>query len=339
MRQRRGWTLRNCRTIGALVFVLALALARGAGACTSPPPPVRDLDIPRFYGDAAGTVVDPKRAAQHEAAVAPLNAFLRHVTQEADKALKETKERERRERAACAVRWLAAWAQGDAWLGRMASQQAEYQRKWDAGGVALAYLKLKPYATPAERAVIAPWLIRLADASRAFFDDPARQRNNHWYWLGLGQAAVALAAESPRHWEIARGIMRDAARDIAADGTLAAETARGSRALFYHVFALVPLVVAAEVAASRGEDWYAFGDGALHRLAGLVHKGLADPKLFDKLAGVAQERPVNARYAWLQLYLRRFPARLAGPHPIVAEGNRWIGGSGAVLLDALSKRR
>ena len=85
--------------------------------------------------------------------------------------------------------------------------------------------------------------------------------------------------------------MQDASRDIAADGTLPLEMAREGRALYYHAFAVMPLVALAELGRSRGEDWYALGDGALHRLVAKTAEGLNDPTIFDKLAGVAQQRP------------------------------------------------
>ncbi len=317
--------------------LLASAPAALAQSCPAVPKPVVDLDVERFYGDKAGSKVDAGKLAAHDAAVAPLTAFLREVTQNADKAVRRTARGSRDEVAACVLAWLEGWAKGGALLGSMKSQQAEYQRKWDFAGLSLAYVKVRPFASPQQRAVIQAWLVRLADQSRAFFHDTGRSRNNHWYWLGLGFAAVGL--DSPKHWEMARGIMRDAARDIAADGTLPKEMERQSRALFYHAFAVMPLVVMAEVAASRGEDWYAFENGALHRLVAVTHAGLIGPETFDRLAGVAQERPVNTRAGWLQLYEARFPGRLVGPHPVVAEGHRWIGGNALLLKDALGVAR
>ena len=320
-------------------FALTVSIAHPAVAqtCLAPPPAIVNLDVERFYGDAAGSKVDAAKLARHDASVAPLTAFLREVTQDADKALRRSSPKSRQDMADCALAWMAAWARDGALLGRMASQQSEYQRKWDFGGLALAYVKLKPLARAEQRAAIEPWLKTLADRCRAFFDDPQRARNNHWYWLGLGLAAVGIGTDSARHWDMARGIMQDAARDIAQDGTLPKEVERQSRALFYHAFALMPLVVAAELGASRGEDWYAFGDGALHRLARTTHIGLVRPETFDRLVGAAQERPVNPRAGWLQLYTARFPERLSLPHPIVAEGHRWIGGSALTLKDALGR--
>ena len=208
---RTGMTTVTSRLAGAVAVPAALVvLATTALACPAPPSPVRDLDIPRFYGDAAGSRIDPAQKAKHEAAVTPLTEFLRHVTGEADKSLKRAGGPGEREAARCALTWIAAWAKGDAWLGRTVSQQGEYQRKWDLAGVALAYLKLRQHATAEERRLIEPWLDRFAIAARAFFDDPRHKRNNHWYWLGLALGATGLAIDSERHWAEARRIMADA---------------------------------------------------------------------------------------------------------------------------------
>jgi len=294
-----------------------------AVTCPPTPKPVRDLDIPRFYANREGSAVDPDLATKHAAAVAPLVDFLRSIVDAADKAVA----RQDTARAACALTSLETWAAADAWQGDMVTQQAEYQRKWDLAGIALAYLKLKPHATPAQRAVIEPWLLRWSAKARAFFDNPARTRNNHWYWLGLATMATAIAAESDTHWQTARSIYDDALLDIRADGSLPKELERQQRALFYHVFAVTPLVVMAELAAARGEDWYGRQDGALHRLIALCMKGLQDPRYFEALSGIRQEQPVNPRAGWLSLYKARFPERLpAGRLPDVPDKHRWLGG-------------
>lgn len=315
----------------------AVPVAHAASGCPAVPPAVVSLDVPRFYSDAAGTIVDPGLKAQHQRAVEPLTSFLRQVVSDADHAYSRSSPRSQGEAADCALTWLQTWAGEGAWLGTMSTKQAEYQRKWDLAGVALAYLKLRPFARPEQRQVIEPWLQRFADVARAFFDDAERKRNNHWYWLGLGEAAVGLATDSQRHFDVARGIMQDALSDIAADGSLPEELARGQRALHYHVFALVPLVMMAELAAARGEDWYALRGGALHRLVALTAAGLNQPDIFDALAHVPQERPPNARAGWLQLYRQRFPERPLPALPQVADGHRWLGGNVAMLMLALRR--
>lgn len=334
---RQIWT-----SLPVTIAALAVAASHASAVCPAPPAAVKDLDIPRFYGDAKGSIIESKQKALHDAAVEPLAAFLREVTTEADKAHRRTRFVEKKEAATCALGWITAWAAGDAWLGRMAQAQAEYQRKWDLAGVALAYLKVKPFATPEQRRVIEPWLIRFADASHAFFDDPKHKRNNHWYWQGLAIGATALATGSDKHWQIARGIMTDAARDIAADGTLPLEIERGGRAIHYHAFAVMPLVVLAELGRAKGEDWYALNNGALHRLVDATMAGLADPAMFDRLARVPQQRPLHnsTGAGWMQMYAAHNGQRLQGkPMTAMKPAHRWIGGDVQVLDEILGGLR
>lgn len=324
----------------ALAIALTMAGTGGAAfaECQPPPAPVRDLKLTRFYADKAGSVVDPKLAAAHKAETEPLTRFLRGVASDADKAWRRSKPEAQRDAAHCGLGALAQWAAAGALLGRMETAQAEYQRKWDLTGAALAYLKLRAHATPEQRAAIEPWLQKLADAARAFFDDPARKRNNHWYWLGLGLGAVGLATASDRHWEMARGIAADAARDITAEGTLPLEMERQARALHYHDFALEPLVLLAELARARGEDFWALGNGALHRLARATIDGFADPATFARLAGAPQEPGIKPGAGWSHVYAARFPGRLSAPIPGAAPGHRWLGGDTLVLMRVLAAR-
>lgn len=317
----------------ALAALLA-ASGSAAAECLAAPPPVRDLSLQRFYEDSVGSIIEPTRMEEHKAETAPLVEFLGYVTKEADKAYQQRSSPQAT--AACGLSWLRAWAEGGAYLGKMETKQAESQRKWDLAGASLAYLKLKPWATKEDRAAIEPWLIKLADAARANFDDSTIKRNNHWYWLGLGLAAVGIATNSDAHWQMAKGIMADAAHDVTADGTLPLEMAREGRALYYHAFATMPLVTLAELGAAKGEDWYALNDGALHRLVAKTIAGFADPAIFDQLAGVTQQRPVKTGAGWLALYRDRFPDKVKNL-PEQAQKHRWLGGDVLVLKKVLTQ--
>jgi poly(beta-D-mannuronate) lyase len=137
---------------------------------------------------------------------------------------------------------------------------------------------------------------------------------------------------------MARGIMADAARDIRPDGTLPFELARGGRAIHYHAFSTMPVVILAELGAARGEDWYGLHDGALHRLVDITRRGLADLTLFEKLAGVPQQRNPGAGAGWWVAYARRFPDRIAAaPVPAMKPGHRWLGGHVRVLIERLER--
>lgn len=328
------------RSTAAGLCMLA-ALAGGASPaaaddCPAVPPPVTDITIERYYEDGAGSVLEPTRLEAHKAQVAPLVEFVGFLTKQADRAWSQRSSPQ--DTIACALSWLRGWAEGGAYLGRMSSKQAEAQRRWDLAGTALAFLKLRKWASAQDRALIEAWLVKWADAARAAFDDPGVKRNNHWYWLGLAQLAVAQAAGDEERWKSAKGIFQDALDSIAPDGTLALEMARQGRALHYHVFALEPLIVMAEIAAARGEDWYQLKDGALHRLVKATADGLADPAIFDKLAGVPQQRPVKNGYGWSYLYRERFFARM--PRKIdQAIGHRYLGGRADVLKRALADPR
>ncbi|HRD74622.1 MAG TPA: alginate lyase family protein, partial [Hyphomicrobiaceae bacterium] len=165
-----------------------------------------------------------------------------------------------------------------------------------------------------------------------------RKRNNHWYWLGAGLAATATTTDSERHWKLAREIYADAAREITAEGFLPMELERKSRALYYHAFALMPLVTMAELASARGENWASLGDDALHRLAERTRAGLLDSGPFDKRAGAAQERPLKPGAGWLELYAIRHADRLQSPRVDMPPGHRWLGGDVRLLAEALKPR-
>ena len=321
--------------LSVIVYMATSVVVRAHADCPTVPPPVRDLKLERFYEDKAGSEVDPAKMEENRAATAPLTAFVGFITKQADRANNQRSSPV--DTAKCALSWIRGWAEGGAYLGKIDSKQSQAQRRWDLAGTALAYVKLKHFATKEDRAAIEPWLTKIADAARADFEDAGIKRNNHWYWMGLGLAAVGLAAESDKHWQIANGIFADASKDIAADGTLPLELARQGRALSYHVFALQPLVVMAEMAAARGEDWYAMNDGALHRLVAKTVEGLKDPSVFDTLAGVAQQRPVKSGYGWAFLYRDRHFGRM--PDKIDQPGgHRWLGGDVDVLMRVLARR-
>ena len=325
----------------ALLVLAALfsTLAHGidARACDAPPSPVRDLDLARYYADGVGSVVDPIKKAEHEAATRPVREWLNRVVKSADSALRAGASAERSAHARCASEWLVRWATGRALLGTMTSKQAEAEQRWTLAGAALAYLKVKALLEARKRTAIEAWLGELADTSAAAFAASGAKHNNHAYWLALGQGATAIATGRDDLWLAARATMLEAAREIAADGTLPLELARGQRALHYHAFAAMPLVTLALLAESRGEEWTALGDRALERLVRVTAQGLADPRLFDRLANATQERPVKPGSGWLPLWEAwHGPPDISGvPH--MKPSHRWLGGNVLLLCRAIGR--
>lgn len=234
----------------------------------------------------------------------------------------------------CAATWLASWARDGALLGVMRSRQAEIKREFDLSGLALAYLKVRGKVEPDDRKLIEGWLVRLADAVAAIHEK--QQPRSRRYWIGLAYGAVGLATDSERHWMRARTILNEALGDIGPKGLLKTAIRRKERALHYHVQAVTPLVVLAALAISRGETPYATGDGALHRLVGLVVAAHKDSASFAKLVGTAQQTPAAPGAGWLTVYASRFPERANAEELAVETSHRWLGGDTRVLLKALA---
>jgi poly(beta-D-mannuronate) lyase len=305
----------------ALLASLTIASSRAVhAACEEPPPPVKDIIADRFYVDSASSIADKAIIARNRTALATLDQTLTAILAMTDKALAGDKES-----AACAGHWLAVWAKGGAMLGHMSSQQAAIERKWRTAGMAVGYLKIRGAIDPAERTAIDTWMDDLADRVVADQGWPAK-RNNQVYWTGFAAGAVGTATGAARHLDYSRRAYDAGMTDIQADGTLPLELARRQKALDYHNYALAPLVLTAELAALRGEDWYGHEGGAIHRLVARVLSGLKDPKTFAALAGeTSVDVPRGGLLGWLAFYRIRFPDRIDGA-PAGPFHYPWLGG-------------
>ncbi|MCZ8261260.1 MAG: alginate lyase family protein [Beijerinckiaceae bacterium] len=325
------------RLVLPLALVAGLAIASPAlGQETCPPPPSAVVDITsnRFYTDKANSIVDQAAWDRRMASVKPLEDFRREVTRFSSRGLSGNKAWSQ-----CAGRWIAHWAAGGALLGRMSEIQAHYERKWALAAIAMAYLMAKPDMPEAERRQIEPWLDRVANAVAADYPKRKAQPNNHYYWLGFALGATATATGNARHWALAAETYAEAMTHIERDGSLPRETARAGMALHYHAFSIKPLVMLAELAARRGENWYPRKDGAIHRLARLVLENYADPKTMAIKANATQKPLARGQLSWLPLYARRFPERVPGGLAI-GEGDLWdgmLGGNISALARAWAR--
>ncbi|WP_183004286.1 alginate lyase family protein [Achromobacter sp. UMC71] len=290
-------------TLACLLLALPGAQALAAPQqCPTPPPGPRDLAGTGYYTDAAHSKIDPQLQARNRAQTRPLDDYAQRIATMSDAYLANGDAAAGR----CAQAWLAAWAQDGAMLGRMIrgnNDQPDYMRQWTHGAAALAYLKTLPLATPAQRGIIEPWLRQLSRANQAYWDDPRHKRNNHYYWTGVGIMATAVAKHDEALLRTAQAIYRKGVDDIQADGSLPMEMARGGRALHYHDYAAAPLVMMAELAYESGQNWYAYQDGALGRLARRIADGYRDSAWFAQHAGTPQqpERP-HGSSGWVEFY-------------------------------------
>ncbi len=286
------------------------------------PRPIRDLLGVSYYTDTNHSVADPASKGKNQQVFAPLRAFVREVTDLADGWMMS-----RPAQPAYAVRaleLLTVWSRAGALLGTT-NQQGEYEREWTLGSLALAYLKLRdaPGLDPAARTEVEAWLVKIANQVQPHYGQPGRSSsaNNHAYWAGLAVAATGAATQNHAlfDWGLAQG--RIGIAQVRPDGFLPLELDRKALALHYHIFALSPLVMLAELAEANGIHLYDEGDGAILRLADRVIAGLGDPSPFAAAAGVAQQisRPARgADLAWAEPYFARFHAARLAPLLAVA---------------------
>lgn len=254
------------------LFIPLLLALSSAQACNEAPPARSDIEANSYYSDSHHSVIDPVLRAKNIANTKPIEDFLGQVAKDANG----------QGDPACALAWLNSWGEQKAMLGKMSSEQAYYVRKWTLSGMALNYARIKPQATPAQRAVIEGWFKALADATIAHSDAKKGGRNNHYYWEGLAVTAVGGVTGDARYLDWGRKVLNHALGQMEADGALPAEMERAGKALHYQVYAATPLVFIASILDVH--------DPRLDTLVAFTVAGSADPSGIAKRTGVEQER-------------------------------------------------
>ncbi len=288
---------------------LAVASTNAAAFdCPPPTPGLQDIQATGYYSDAAKSERDPQKYLESHAQTKPFEDFATQVAKSSDRFLAKDDSAA----AACTIAWLDRWAQDKAMLGtmiRINNDQAEYTRKWTNASAAIAWNKVRVQADTAQRARIDAWLKAVSVATLEYWrNKPTAKRNNHYYWTGVGVMATAVATGDADLLREARHIYEAGLGDIRDDGTLKLEMERGVRALHYHNFAAMPLVMIAEMARKTGQNWFAWRDSRLSLLVDRVATGLQDPAWFDKLAGASpQIIPAKRERAWMLVYRTRVP--------------------------------
>jgi len=311
-------------------------------ACGEPPAPVVRLAMEGFYADPSSSIVDPGRMSAYHDAAKPIEIFESGIARASDRYVRAGD----RDSARCALAWMARWAESGAMLDA-ATSQGGYVRKWGLAPVAAATLKIRAAnVDPVALGRVREWVRRWAGLVRDEYEARptlSSHRNNHLYWAAwsVGLASTVLDDRALLDWSIAK--LRVGIDQIDGRGFLPLEVARKGRALHYHVFAVAPLVLGAELAAVNGIDLYADRDGALHRLVAATVAGLADPTPFAEAAGATQETKglINGGdLGWLEAYVARFPERAVSKTAaaylkrVRPAFNRWYGGDATLLYGA-----
>jgi poly(beta-D-mannuronate) lyase len=282
--------------------------------CPQPPPFAKTLDVEGYYTDAHHSVIDPsKKEAEEKATAAPT-----HLGQWSTEAADAYLTKGSRAAAACVYSLLDAAALAHAWSGEMPTSQGHYEQKWLLASIAIAYLKVREsgLGTPEQQKEIQKWFGSLANHVMDYVDSKKENRdsdawNNHRYWSGLAVAAAGIADNDKREFRFGIDSYEAGVDQILPDGVLPLEMNRAGRALHYHLYALAPLIMIAELAAANGTDLYSYDKGAIHRLVRACVAGLQNPELFAKAAGAPQDMVAGQHFGadigWAVPYVKRFP--------------------------------
>jgi poly(beta-D-mannuronate) lyase len=288
--------------------------------CARPTPaPVIDLDVGSIYtpGDETHSRVDPKAQEVYLAKMKAVRSYASDVVRMANSFHANGD----LEAAACALTWLQDWAKSDA-LSKLQTRQAYLTSTRVLSGLALGMMQVMPVADQMKDIdvrLIQDWFVRRAEPLiEEVYGDPedrASNRQNHRYWGGLAVASIGVVTGRKDFLEWGVESYRLGVCEIADNGTLPLELARGKRARQYHNHALAPLILIAEIAESNGIDAYSFCDSAIHRLVRFLMTSVFDESEIEKMTGHKQipipKRPGGYyrgdRFAWAEPYRARFP--------------------------------
>lgn len=273
-----------------------IEVQRTAYACPDVPALPQDITARSYYSDDKHSVTDPKLYAEYNA----VQEQYRGTAAAAEKAADAFVKSGSAGASACVLKILDTQAAAGAMLGKMSTNQAYYMQGWTMGGMAIAYLKVRNsgIGTPEQHKKITKWLHDVGVQVQTYFETRHQRqtndgRNNHFYWGGFAVMGAAIASDDRALYTWAAGTYKDGLSRVADDGTLPLEMDRGQRALHYHLFALQPLVMLAEMQASNGEDSYHMQHDALPRLVDRTASGIKDNSYFEKKAGVKQDTPTD----------------------------------------------
>ncbi len=222
--------------------------------------------------------------------------------------------------AACLLDHLERWAKADALTGYTvstdmgASNQAWYQAEWSASAAALALSQVLPEPSLSADKVnlVIQWLQRV---SKQQISHPGGENtccNNHAYWRGLHATMIGVLANDSELFRWGLGRYALAVEHLAPNGSWPLEMARHEQSLHYQNYALLPLVLIAEIAAQQGIDLYAYKvDGRdLHSAITFLGKSLSEYK--ERKATGAEKMDLRAfspgrgDQAWGEFYRARF---------------------------------
>lgn len=300
----------------ALTAMIPLLPASPASAflaedCAAAPPPVGSLAFGSRYADvgSGSTQLDEDNSAAVDAALAPMDDFLRDLTDRAN-AVHEASAREAQKLATCVMDKIGSWAEADALADLRGNADLTIGSR--LAGFGLILLQVQPHAPDhPQLELIQTWLkTRMTEQMIYWESDGPRgaAQGNLRAWAALAGATIGTIADDP----VLRGWAAWSASYVMCtanpDGSLPQEMSRGRLALHYQLHAVAPLTVSAAVLSRTGVDLTDQCGFALQRIVDFTINDLDDGAASQRISGQRQsffdgsDTLESWQLAWLEAY-------------------------------------
>ena len=285
--------------------------AQSSSPCVAPPPVLTLAFGSRYIPEGESrSQIDEQANARVEAQLAPVDDFLRSLTDTANKALEPGADSAAL--AECVMGQIASWAEANA-LADLATRTSRLTFGSRLAGFGLVMLQVKPLAPESRHlAVINPWLEARMTDQMLFWEADApdgASRGNLRAWAGLAGATIASVIDDP----VIRGWAAWSASYVICtanpDGSLPQEMSRDRLALHYQLHAVAPLTVSAALLSQQGIDLTGRCDHALRRIVDFTVSDLETGLRTAAITGVTQsyfdgsDTIEGWQLAWLEAYL------------------------------------
>lgn len=329
----------------SLLALLGLPASGAFAECAKIPNPVISVELPSRYetGSTTRSEIDEAANARVNEVLKPVDTFVSVLARQTTDALRLARLKEAdkaRVLADCVMAGLERWAKANA-LSRLGSVNARLAIPSRLSGAAFAFGLAAPLATrnPERTKLVGGWLVKRANDTVKFFDDPKTPpraaRNNLRMWAALSVLRTGIDAKDKVLIRWAENSFRAAMCSANKDGSLPLEMERGPLALHYQLHAIQPIVVGVALLRVQGIDLRKTCDNAVARIVGFTLAAVDKPALASAHAGVPQkQKPGKAALeafelawipAWQSLSLQ--PNLKNYPPPKMVLSNSKLGGN------------
>ena len=277
--------------------------------------PVIALDYGSRYEDDSKNRADLDEDANDavNAALAPVDDFIRDLAKAADKTFLAGNEANHKQEAICVVQAIKNWASADA-LSELGSTTAQMTSPSRVGGIATIYNRVSQLAQSSiedasatlgwsarlggnilaffdNSSVTLDWMSRRGDEIVSYFDNEAptkASRNNlsAWAAFAVGEIGIATGEQRFKDWSLDRiSTMIDAANP---DGSLPLEMGRGSFSLHYQLHASSALIVSMANLCADGHVFSNADMEGIERIADFSIAAVNAPQNVEQINGHEQ---------------------------------------------------